>query len=117
MLVREFDFLCPNGMLIAILVEYEWLPFKCSGCNIFGHTLATYPNNNEKHPKEEETKAMHGVVGTSSTYGEQNQFKLQKVVKRKKDFKENGEGIVLRSSLLTSDMNILSGDRVKGTRL
>jgi hypothetical protein len=45
MLVREFNLLCPNGMLIAISVEYEWLPCKCSGCNVFGHTLATCPNN------------------------------------------------------------------------
>jgi len=35
-------------------------------------------------------------------------------VKWKKDFKENGEGMVLRFSLLISDMNIPSGDRVKG---
>ena len=35
-------------------------------------------------------------------------------MKWKKDFKENGEGMVLRFSLLISNMNIPSGDRVKG---
>ena len=104
MLITEFDLLCPNGMLIAILVEYGWLPSKCSGYNVIGHTLATCPNNNEKHPKAEETKGKHGVMGTSSTHGKQNQFNWQEVVKQKKDFKENGEGMVLRSSMLTSDM-------------
>jgi hypothetical protein len=56
MLVREFDFLCPNGMLIAILVEYEWLPFKCSGCNIFGHALATVPIIMRNIPRKKRLK-------------------------------------------------------------
>ena len=63
-------------MLIAISIEYLGFHPKCSGCNVFGHTLATCP-------KAEEIKGTHGVVGTSLTHGKQNQFKWQ------------GEGIVM----------------------
>jgi hypothetical protein len=62
-LVKEFDLQCPNGIIITILVEYEWLPSRCSSCNVFGHNLATCPANlNDKALVMEETKLKKKVV-------------------------------------------------------
>jgi len=55
LLVKEFDLQCHNGMVIIISAEYEWLPSRCSSCNVFGHNLATCPaNHNDKAPMMEE---------------------------------------------------------------
>jgi len=45
-LVKEYDLHCPNGLFITISVEYEWIPSKCSNCNVFGHTTALCATNN-----------------------------------------------------------------------
>lgn len=33
-LVKEYDLRCPNGLLITILADHEWIPSKCNNCNI-----------------------------------------------------------------------------------
>jgi len=40
-LVKEFDLQCLNGIVITILDKYEWLPYRCSSCNVFGHISTT----------------------------------------------------------------------------
>jgi hypothetical protein len=45
-LVKEYDLRCPNGLFITISAEYEWIPSKCSNCNVFGHTTALCATNN-----------------------------------------------------------------------
>jgi hypothetical protein len=41
-LVKEFDHQCPNGIVITISVEYEWLPSGCNSCNVFGLLIGLY---------------------------------------------------------------------------
>jgi hypothetical protein len=72
LLVKEFDLQCPNGMIITISTEYEWLPSQYSSCNAFKHNLA---------------KKKKGVDGTTSEYM-QTQLQWQEVGKRKKDNKK-----------------------------
>jgi hypothetical protein len=78
LLVKEFDQQCPNGMVITILAEYEWLPSRCTSCNVFGHNLATClnnnNNNNNKAPIIGEAKKKKCVDRTTSVYNLQNQF-------------------------------------------
>ena len=45
-LVKEYDLHCPNGLFKTISAEYEWIPSKCSNCNVFGHTTALCATNN-----------------------------------------------------------------------
>jgi len=40
-LVKEFDLQCPNGIVISISSEYEWLPSRSSSYNVYRHNLAT----------------------------------------------------------------------------
>ena len=75
LLVKDFDLQCPNGMIITISIVYEWLPSRCSSCNVFDHNLATCPaNHNDKAPMMEEAKMKKVVDGTTSDYNLHNKF-------------------------------------------
>jgi hypothetical protein len=45
MLVKEYDLICLNGLFITISADYEWIPSKCSNCNVFGHTKSICSKN------------------------------------------------------------------------
>jgi hypothetical protein len=53
-LVKEYDLRCPNGLFKIISADYEWIPFKCSNCNVFGHTTTILSNNKVDNLSEEE---------------------------------------------------------------
>jgi hypothetical protein len=82
MLVKGYDLHCPNGTLINISIDYQWLSSKCNSYNIIGHTTTICPNNKvDKLSMVEETSKKNGVVRTISLDNKQNQFQWQKVVK------------------------------------
>jgi hypothetical protein len=57
----------PNGMVITVSAECEWLLFRCSSCNVFDHNLATCPaNHNDKSSMMGEAKMKKGVYGNTS---------------------------------------------------
>jgi hypothetical protein len=94
MLVKEYDLRCPNGLFITILADYEWIPFKCSNCNVFGHTTSICSINNvDNLSVVAEGKRKIGIVSSKSTDNKQNQFQWQVVVKRNKG-SASGENVV-----------------------
>jgi hypothetical protein len=65
-LVKEFDLQCPNGIVITISTEYEWLTFRCSSCNVFRYNLATCPaTQNDKATVMKKTKKSKVVDKTN----------------------------------------------------
>ena len=46
--LRNLIYHPPNGMVITISTNYEWLPSGCSSCNVFGHNLTRHYEE-EKH--------------------------------------------------------------------
>jgi len=94
MLVKEYDLRCSNGLFITILADYEWIPFKCSNCNVFGHTISICSINNvDNLSVVAEGKRKIGVISSKSTDNKQNQFQWQVVVKRNKG-SASGENVV-----------------------
>jgi len=85
MLVKEYDLRCPNGLFITVSANYEWIPSKCSNCNVFGHTTSICATNNiDKLKVVEEGKRNIGVVNFKSADNKQNQFQWQVVGKQNK---------------------------------
>jgi hypothetical protein len=85
MLVKEYDLRCPNGLFITVSANYEWIPSKCSNCNVFGHTTSICATNNiDKLKVVEEGKRNIGVVNSKSADNKQNQFQWQVVGKQNK---------------------------------
>jgi hypothetical protein len=85
-LVKEFDLQCPNGIVITISAEYEWLPSRSSSCNVYGHNLATcLTTHNDKATLMEETKKSKVVDRTNLEHNLLNNLQWQEVGKRKKN--------------------------------
>jgi hypothetical protein len=73
MLVKEYDLRCPNGLFITISADYEWIPSKCSNCNVFGHTTAICAINNiDKLKVVAKGKRIVGAVNSKSADNKQN---------------------------------------------
>jgi hypothetical protein len=73
MLVKEYDLRCPNGLFITISADYEWIPSKCSNCNVFGHTTAICATNNiDKLKVVAKGKRIVGAVNSKSADNKQN---------------------------------------------
>jgi len=72
-LVKEYDLRCPNGLFITILANYEWIPSKCSNCNVFGHTTTICATNYVDNLKVVvEGKRNVGAVNSKSVDNNQN---------------------------------------------
>jgi hypothetical protein len=85
-LVKEFDLQCPNGIVITISAEYEWLPSRSSSCNVYGHNLATcLTTHNDKATLMEDTKKSKVVDRTNLEHNLLNNLQWQEVGKRKKN--------------------------------
>ncbi|KAI5568972.1 hypothetical protein BDE02_12G048300 [Populus trichocarpa] len=98
-LVKEYDLRCPNGLFITISAEYEWIPSKCSDCNVFGHTTTLCPTNNIDNLKVvAEGKSNLGAMNSKSADNKQNQFQWQVVGKRNKG-SVSGENAPLASKV------------------
>jgi hypothetical protein len=98
-LVKEYDLRCPNGLFITISAEYEWIPSKCSNCNVFGHTTALCATNNIDNLKVvAEGKRNLGAMNSKSADNKQNQFQWQVVGKRNKG-SVSGENAPLASKV------------------
>jgi hypothetical protein len=41
-LVKDYDLHHPNRTFIKILADYEWIPSKCSNCNVFGNATTIW---------------------------------------------------------------------------
>jgi len=73
MLVKEYDLRCPNGLFITISADYEWIPSKCSNCNVFGHTTTICATNNiDKLKVVAKGKRIVGAVNSKSADNKQN---------------------------------------------
>ncbi|KAI8554240.1 hypothetical protein RHMOL_Rhmol05G0083100 [Rhododendron molle] len=57
---ESIDLYCPNGDTVLVNIKYPWLPFKCMGCRIFGHSDAYCPVKPKSAPV-----VVPPVVGTS----------------------------------------------------
>uniref|UniRef100_A0A2K1XI89 DUF4283 domain-containing protein n=1 Tax=Populus trichocarpa TaxID=3694 RepID=A0A2K1XI89_POPTR len=98
-LVKEYDLRCPNGLFITISAEYEWIPSKCSNCNVFGHTIALCATNNIDNLKVvAEGKRNLGAMNSKSADNKQNQFQWQVVGKPNKG-SVSGENAPLASKV------------------
>jgi hypothetical protein len=98
-MVKKFDFRCPNGLFITISADYEWIPSKCSNCNVFGHTTALCATNNIDNLKVvAEGKRNVGAMNSKSVDNKQNQFQWQVVGKRNKGY-VSGENDPLASKV------------------
>uniref|UniRef100_A0A2K2AH39 Uncharacterized protein n=1 Tax=Populus trichocarpa TaxID=3694 RepID=A0A2K2AH39_POPTR len=98
-LVKEYDLRCPNGLFITISAEYEWIPSKCSNCNVFGHTTALCATNNIDNLKVvAKGKRNLGAMNSKSADNKQNQFQWQVVGKRNKG-SVSGENAPLASKV------------------
>ncbi|KAI8570411.1 hypothetical protein RHMOL_Rhmol01G0032000 [Rhododendron molle] len=58
--LESVDLCCPNGDTVPVNIKYPWLPFKCMGCRIFGHSDAHCPAKPKSAPV-----VVPLVVGTS----------------------------------------------------
>ena len=98
-LLKEYDLRCPNGLFITISAEYEWIPSKCSICNVFGHTTALCATNNIANLKVvAEGKRNLGAMNSKSADNKQIQFLWQVVGKRNKG-SVSGENAPLASKV------------------
>jgi hypothetical protein len=88
LLVKEYDLHCPKGNCITISADYEWIPFKCSYCKVFGHSTPMCFNNKTEHPTMMiEAKRNNDVVRTIASISKPNQFQWQQLCKRNKSSK------------------------------
>ena len=61
------------GYFITISAEYEWIPSKCSNCNVFGHTTALCANIDNLKVVAEGKRNL-GAINFKSVDNKQNQF-------------------------------------------
>lgn len=57
---ESVDLRCPTGDTVIVNIKYPWLPLKCMGCRIFGHSDAHCPAKSKSVPV-----VVPQVVGTS----------------------------------------------------